>query len=124
MKSYNILINDDFIRIHERTKISEETAVKTISICKDFHFDYSRWIDNKFGSSRDIQYYGNTSLDYEYEFMDSVGLLISPLEFKKDLNSMLSSLETFPNIGTIIDINLIRNQIMKDLDVKTLERKS
>ena len=56
--------------------------------------------------------------------MARVGLLISPLEFKKDLNSMLSSLKTFPNIETIIDINLIRNQIMKDLEVKTLERKN
>ena len=124
IKSYNILINDDFIMIHERTKNGEETGVKTISIYKDFRFGYSRWIDNKFGSSRDTQYYGNTGSDYNYEIMARVGLLISPLEFKKDLNSMLSSLKTFPNIETIIDINLIRNQIMKDLEVKTLERKN
>ena len=61
---YNILINDDMIKIDERTRIGEEIADKVISFYKnDKYYRYFRCMHDKNGSSYDTMYYNSNGFE-------------------------------------------------------------
>ena len=100
-KLYNILVNDEQIRIDERTPIDEEIFDKTI-VCylDDRPYSYFRCMHDKNRSSYDTRYYSPNGVP----FME-----LSEEEFFNDFNSIISNLTTFEKIDDIVDITKIKN---------------
>lgn len=116
-KLYNILNNEEFIKIEERTKIEDETEEKIITFkMKDADYSYFKCMHDKNGSSYLTRYYGKNETI-------CTNLELSNEEFSNDLNLILSNLETLEEIGTIVDIWMIRQQIFEDLNKKQIKRK-
>lgn len=71
---------------------------------------------DKNGSSYLTRYYGKNGTI-------CINLELSDEEFSNDLNLILSNLETLEDIGSIIDIGIIRQQIFEDLNKKHIRKK-
>ncbi len=93
---YNILVNDEQIRIDERIFIDEETLNRVITFYSGQSYQYFRCIHDKNGSSRDCRYYKPND--------DFPMLELTREEFLQDFNATISSLKTFKPIDDILDL--------------------
>lgn len=116
-KLYNILNNENFIKIDERIKIEDTIEEKILTFkIEDANYYYFKCIHDKNGNSYLTRYYGkNGTICADLE--------LSIEEFKNDLNLIFSSLETLKDIESIIDIEIISQQIFEDLSKKNIRKK-
>lgn len=104
-KFYNILINDENIKIDERTPVGEEILNKVFTFpIGNSGYRYFRCMHDKNGSSYDTRYY------------NPAGTLIFELpkeEFLKDFNETIQNLISFKNIENILELNKLKNIVEK-----------
>ena len=116
-KLYNILINENIIKIDERTKIGEETEEKIIEFNINYlDYNYFRCMHDKNFSSYLTRYYSKNNPVL-------INLELPQEEFYEDLSSILSNLETLENIRCIINIDIIKQQILENLNKKRIQNK-
>ena len=111
---YNILINDENIKIDERIPIGEETLNKVFTFyTKDSRYKYFRCMHDKNGSSYNVNYYTSSKIPM---------LEISKEEFLSDFNKTIQNLETFKNIEKIINLNKFKNIVQQPNYEETLSK--
>lgn len=109
--------NEEIIKIEERTKIRDEVEERIITFkTNNADYRYFKCIHDKNGSSYSTRYYDNSkTILYNSE--------LSNEEVSEDLNLMLFNLETFERIKSIINVEIVRQQIFKDLNKKYIRKK-
>ena len=123
---YNILINEDKVQIDERiSPISDEYANKE-NITQERVITYLP-TQNKYryysakhepdGNTYYTKYY-NKNREYSLGTLD-----LAEEETFKEVASVISNLETITGIETILDIELLKEQILNDLSKNSLQRK-
>lgn len=123
---YNILFTDEIIKIDERTKIKldEQTQkeniiqerVITININKNEYHYYSAKHEQN-GNTYYTKYYNKNRLY-------SLGTLnLTEEETYNEINSVIYNLEGIDEIETILDIELLKKQVLADFDKKLPQRK-
>ena len=103
---YNILVNDEQIRIDERIRINEETLNRVITFYINQEYQYFRCIHDKNGSSRACRYYKPND--------DFPMLELTREEFLQDFNATMNSLKTFKAIDDILDLKKIYAKVLED----------
>lgn len=96
---YNILVNEEQVRIDERTPIGEEIANKVLTF-KNSKYQYFRCIHDKNGSSRACRY---------YDLKDNDLLPLTRDEFLTDFNAIIHNLSDFNGIENMIDLHKLEN---------------
>ena len=105
---YNILIDKNIIKIDERINIEKETQEKIFEIdLKNLNYHYFSYVHDQYGSTYQTRYYSKNKPIL-------INLALSNNEFINDLNSILSNLEIFKYIDSILDINNIKYHILND----------
>ncbi len=102
LRLYNILINEDNIKIDERTNIEEETLDRIFSFntsSQDYHF--FRCKHDKNGSSYLCRYYSKNGTQLP-------NLELKKEEFENDFNSIISNLESFDSMKQVYDIKSLK----------------
>ncbi len=109
---YNILVNDEQVRIDERIPVGEETANKVLTF-KNSKYQYFRCIHDKNGSSRACRYYDLTDNDL---------LPLTRGEFLTDFNVIMQNLSDFNEIGNMIDLHKLENVVSQPICEDTLSK--
>lgn len=112
---YNILVNDEQIRIDERIPIGEETLNRVITFYSNQEYQYFRCIHDKNGSSRACRYYKPND--------DSPMHELPKEEFLQDFNSTMNSLKTFKAIDEIVDMAKLDEYVFVKLDAYLFDKK-
>lgn len=115
---YNILFTDDKIKIDERTKkeIDEQTQKENIiqerlitySVSKNEYRYYSAKHESN-GNTYYTKYY-NKNRTYSFGALD-----LTEEETYHEVNSVIYNLECIEGIETILDVELLKEHILKDL---------
>lgn len=123
---YNILLNDEKIKISERIKlaIDEETRKENITQERVITFyinnnEYN-YFSAKHDSSRDTYYtkYYNKNRGYSLGELD-----LTEKETYEEILSVISNLEDIDKIDDILDINILKLYILDDLKNECIQKK-
>ena len=123
---YNILFTDEKIRIDERTKIeideqtqkeniTEERVITFYSNKNEYHYFGAK--HDKTGDTYYTRYYNKNRL-YSLGSLD-----LSKEETYDEINSVIYNLEGVEGIANILDIELLKEHILKDLSKNLHQRK-
>lgn len=116
-KLYNILVNDDTVAIDERIKIDDITEERIINFntrSGDYHYFSAK--HDKTGDTFYTRYYSKQGLD--------LGKLnFSKEEAYEELNNVISNLSSIEEITKIIDTDLLKTNILNDVDIEGFQRK-
>ena len=102
---YNILVNDEQIRIDERIPIGEETSNKVLTF-KNSKYQYFRCIHDKNGSSRACRY---------YDLVDNTLLPLTREEFLTDFNIIMQNLSDFNGIENMINLHKLGSVVSQPI---------
>jgi len=122
---YNILFTDDKIQIDERIKPIFDEVTNKESITQERVITYLptqnkyRYYSAKHESDGNTYYtkYYNKNREYSLGTLD-----LNEEETYNEVASVISNLETIPSIETILDIELLKEQILKDLKKDFLQK--
>jgi len=119
---YNILFTDTKVEIDERTKIEidEQNQKENITQERFITFDIEKNEYRYFSAKHDKT--GNTYYTkyYNKNSLFSLGELdLTEEETYEEVNSVISNLETIDGITNILDIQLLKEHILKDLFINT-----
>lgn len=122
---YNIFINDEKIQIDERIQkeVDEErnkdniTEERIITFYVDSReYRYTSFRHDNTGDTYYTKYYGHKGYDLgNFELSDE--------ETFEDINLVLCNLSEIKNIESIIDINFVKEHILKDLSERISNKK-
>jgi len=123
---YNILFTDDKIQIDERIKpifdeitnkknITQERVITYLSNQNKYCY-YSAKHESD-GNTYYTKYY-NKNREYSLETLD-----LTEEETFNEVASVISNLEKIPSIETLLDIEFLKENILKDLDENLIQRK-
>ena len=123
---YNILFADEKIEIDERTKkeIDEQTRKENITEERLITFDSNKNEYNYFSAKHDKTgdtYY--TRYYYKNRLLNLGELDLTEEETYEEIYLVISNLETINGITNILDIELLKEYILKDLNKHILQRK-
>ena len=123
---YNILFTEDTIEVDERTKIEidEQTQKENITqervitfYTKTNEYSYYSAKHEENGNTYYTKYY-NKNRNFSFGMLD-----LSDEEACEEINSVISNLEVINNITSILNIELFKEYILKDLDTSSKTRK-
>lgn len=122
---YNILFIDDKIQIDERIKPIFDEVTNKENITQERVITYLpnqnkyRYYSAKHESDGNTYYtkYYNKNREYSLGTLD-----LTEEETFNEIASVISNLETIPSIETILDIELLKEQILKDLKKDCLQK--
>lgn len=122
---YNILFTDDKIQIDERIKPIFDEVTNKEDITQERVITYLpnqnkyRYYSAKHESDGNTYYtkYYNKNREYSLGTLD-----LTEEETFNEVASVISNLETIPSIETILDIELLKEQILKDLKKDSLQK--
>lgn len=122
---YNILFTDDKIQIDERIKPIFDEVTNKENITQERVITYLpnqnkyRYYSAKHESDGNTYYtkYYNKNREYSLGTLD-----LTEEETFNEVASVISNLETIPSIETILDIELLKEQILKDLKKDCLQK--
>lgn len=122
---YNILFTDDKIQIDERIKPIFDEVTNKENITQERVITYLpnqnkyRYYSAKHESDGNTYYtkYYNKNREYSLGTLD-----LTEEETFNEIASVISNLETIPSIETILDIELLKEQILKDLKKDCLQK--
>ena len=122
---YNILFTDDKIQIDERIKPIFDEVTNKENITQERVITYPpnqnkyRYYSAKHESDGNTYYtkYYNKNREYSLGTLD-----LTEEETFNEVASVISNLETIPSIETILDIELLKEQILKDLKKDCLQK--
>jgi len=123
---YNILFTDEMIKIDERNKIEldEQTQKKniiqervvTININKEeYHYFTAKHEEN--GNTYYTKYY-NKNIVYGFEVLE-----LSKQKTYEEVEAMFYNLEAINGIENILDIEILKEYILKDLSESLIQRR-
>ena len=123
---YNILFTDEKIQIDERINPIFDEITNKENITQERVITYLpnqnkyRYYSAKHESDGNTYYtkYYNKNREYSLGTLD-----LTEEETFKEVASVISNLETIPSIETILDIELLKEQILNDLSKNSLQRK-
>lgn len=106
---YNILINDDIIKIDQRNKDGNITEEKILSFDKNTQdYNYCSLKHNETGSTIFTKYYSKKSTNVK-------NLELSKNEAFYDIYSIACNLENIDGIDNILSIDLLKYQVLNDI---------
>lgn len=122
---YNILFTDDKIQIDERIKPIFDEVTNKENITQERVITYLpnqnkyRYYSAKHESDGNTYYtkYYNKNREYSLGTLD-----LTEEETFNEVASVISNLETIPSIETILDIELLKEQILKNLKKDCLQK--
>lgn len=123
---YNILFTEDTIEVDERTKIEIEEQTQKENITQErvitFYtntneYSYYSAKHEENGNTYYTKYY-NKNRNFSFGMLD-----LSDEEACEEINSVISNLEVINNITSILNIELLKEYILKDLDTSSKTRK-
>lgn len=123
---YNILFTDGKLQIDERIKpifdevTNKENITQERVITYDTNQNKYRYYSAKHESDGNTYYtkYYNKNREYSLGILD-----LTEEETFNEVASVISNLEAIPSIETILDIELLKEQILNDLSKNSLQRK-
>lgn len=123
---YNILFTDEKIKIDERTKIEIDEQAQKDNITEERVITYDinknkyRYFSAKHDKTGDTYY----TRYYDKNRLYSLGVLdLSEEETYDEVNSVIYNLESIEGITNILDIELLKEHILKDLSKNLHQRK-
>ena len=123
---YNILFTDDKIKIDERTKKEIDEQAKKENIIQERVITYNinenkyHYYSAKHESDGNTYYtkYYNKNREYSMGILD-----LSEEETYEEVKSVITNLESIKDIENIVDIESIKESVLKDLSKNLLQKK-
>lgn len=116
-RSYNVLLNEDGLKVIEMIKKEEITEQKSICLDANNTYHYFSCKHDKYGSSYHLRYYNPDN-------NNSMGNLdLSREEAYEEINLLITNLESIDGILNIIDIDLLKKYVLADLCIDSTKKK-
>lgn len=106
---YNILVNDEYIKIDEMTKVNDGSIENILTVYKeDNHYFYASYKHDVYGSTHGIDYYDNQEILY-------LANLLSKEEVISELYKLVTNMHDILNLKDIVDMDFLNKVILGDL---------
>ena len=123
---YNILFNDEKVKIDERTKVELDELTQKENITQERVITYNKNKDEYYYYSAKHEANGNTYYTKYYNKNRSFKfgeLELTEEETYDEINSVVCNIENIEGIQNILDVDLLKKYILKDLKEDLNKRK-